>query len=100
MMNYADDKVVASQRGDDSGIRLKDQLDEQDRLIAILFEQIKGLDSSISPILRPVYEADGGEKGQDVSGNLSPIQQQVMEQYSQINRACQMIGELQRRVQL
>lgn len=82
------------------GIRLKDQLDEQDRLIAVLFEQIKGLDASISPILRPVYEAGSNETAQDISGNLSPVQQQVMEQYNMINHACQLIGELQRRVQL
>lgn len=98
---YAAADMKVTMKNPDQGIRLKDQLDEQDRLIAILFEQIKGLDANISPILRPVYEtSDGGEVGQDISGNLSPIQQQVMEQYNQLNRACQLIGELTRRVQL
>jgi len=99
-MDYDNREARVAMKSANEGIRLKDQLDEQDRLLAILFEQIKGLDAAISPILRPVYEVDGSGEAPTDPSNLSPVQQQVMEQYNQLNRACQLIGELQRRVQL
>lgn len=98
-MKYAEDDVPPSMK-DDRGIRLGDQLEEADRMIALLFETVQGLEGRLSPILRPMYETDGGTEPEDVTPNLSPLQQQVMGQYNALNRLGNHINEISRRVQL
>jgi hypothetical protein len=80
---------------------LRDQLDEQDKLIEILRGHIDSLEEAISPvILEALGEAGSDERGSDVPSALAPLQHQVMSQYNRINYLIGRLDGIRRRVQV
>lgn len=81
-------------------ILLRDQLDEQDKLIEILEDHINTLEETLSPVtLQEPSEAEGG-KEPDVGPALAPLQMQVMLQYNRLNMLIGRLHGIRRRVQL
>ncbi|WNO27831.1 hypothetical protein SEA_HUWBERT_80 [Microbacterium phage Huwbert] len=81
-------------------ILLRDQLDEQDKLIEILKDRIGAFEEALAPLLLDEPSEAGGEKEPDVGPALAPIQSQVMLQYNRLNFLIGRLENIRRRVQL
>lgn len=85
-----------------SRIMLQDQVQEQEKLIEILKNQINTLEEVLSPILlQEPEEASSGNKDSDVAPSmLSPLQESIMAQYNRLNMLVSRVENIRRRVQL
>jgi hypothetical protein len=97
MMNSAMKSPTIKEEG---RVLLRDQLDQQDKLIEILKDRIVALEEVLSPIL--LQEPTNTERDSEpaVGSQLAPLQTQMMLQYNRLNMLVSSLENIHRRVQL